>query len=146
VHLPYYYGVLFVDGGLYQLHSVDEDAVSWLTSYGSRHTYEKKKTGDHQRTQENEESKKVPFKLLCCPKKLQSGKKGGISLTLTFIIVLSLSTIKLDRLLTESRIVSPRTLSHSSFSSSVLHKCTTNALATVNNNDHNSNTKCECTW
>jgi len=73
-------------------------------------------------------------------------KKGGISLTLTFIIVLSLSTIKLDRLLTESRIVSPRTLSHSSFSSSVLHKCTTNALATVNNNDHNSNTKCECTW
>ena len=75
MHLPYYYGVLFVDGGLYQLHSVDEDAVSWLTSYGSRHTYEKKKTGDHQRTQENEESKKVPFKLLCCPKKLQSGKK-----------------------------------------------------------------------
>ena len=32
-----------LNGGLSQLHSADEDAVSWLTSYGSRHTYEKKK-------------------------------------------------------------------------------------------------------
>jgi len=33
-----------LNGGLSRLHSVDEDAVSWLTSYGSRHAYEKKKT------------------------------------------------------------------------------------------------------
>ena len=26
-----------LNGGLSQLHSADEDAVSWLTSYGSRH-------------------------------------------------------------------------------------------------------------
>ena len=32
-----------LNGGLSQLHSADEDAVSWLTSYGSRHAYEKKK-------------------------------------------------------------------------------------------------------
>ena len=32
-----------LNGGLSQLHSVDEDAVSWLTSYGSWHAYEKKK-------------------------------------------------------------------------------------------------------
>jgi len=29
-------------GGLSWLHSADEDAVSWLTSYGSWHAYEKK--------------------------------------------------------------------------------------------------------
>ena len=32
-----------LNGGLSQLHYADEDAVSWLTSYGSWHTYEKKK-------------------------------------------------------------------------------------------------------
>ena len=32
-----------LNGGLYRLHSADEDAVSWLTSYGSWHAYEKKK-------------------------------------------------------------------------------------------------------
>ena len=32
-----------LNGGLSRLHSADEDAVSWLTSYGSRHAYEKKK-------------------------------------------------------------------------------------------------------
>jgi len=30
-----------LNGGLSRLHSADEDAVSWLTSYGSWHTYEK---------------------------------------------------------------------------------------------------------
>jgi len=30
--------------GLSRLHSTDEDAVLWLTSYGSRNAYEKKKT------------------------------------------------------------------------------------------------------
>ena len=33
-----------LNGGLSRLHSVDEDAVSWLTSYGSWHAYEKKKS------------------------------------------------------------------------------------------------------
>ena len=32
-----------LNGGLSRLHSADEDAVSWLTSYGTRHAYEKKK-------------------------------------------------------------------------------------------------------
>jgi len=32
-----------LNGGLSRLHSVDEDAVSWLTSYASWHAYEKKK-------------------------------------------------------------------------------------------------------
>jgi len=32
-----------LNNGLSRLHSADEDAVSWLTSYGSWHTYEKKK-------------------------------------------------------------------------------------------------------
>jgi len=32
-----------LNGGLSRLHSVNEDAVSWLTSYGSWHAYEKKK-------------------------------------------------------------------------------------------------------
>ena len=32
-----------LNGGLSRLHSADEDAVSWLTYYGSRHAYEKKK-------------------------------------------------------------------------------------------------------
>ena len=32
-----------MNGGLSQLHSVDEDAVLWLTSYGSRNAYKKKK-------------------------------------------------------------------------------------------------------
>jgi len=31
-----------LNGGLSRLHSADEDAVSWLTNYGSWHTYEKK--------------------------------------------------------------------------------------------------------
>jgi len=31
-----------LNGGLSRLHSADEDAVSWLTSYGSWHAYEKK--------------------------------------------------------------------------------------------------------
>jgi len=34
-----------LNGGLSRLHSADEDAVSWLTSYGSWHAYEKKKSG-----------------------------------------------------------------------------------------------------
>ena len=32
-----------LNGGLYRLHSADEDAVSWLTNYGKWHAYEKKK-------------------------------------------------------------------------------------------------------
>ena len=32
-----------LNGGLSRLHSADEDAVSWLTSYDSWHAYEKKK-------------------------------------------------------------------------------------------------------
>jgi len=32
-----------LNGDLSRLHSADEDAVSWLTSYGSWHAYEKKK-------------------------------------------------------------------------------------------------------
>ena len=32
-----------LNDGLSRLHSADEDAVSWLTSYGSWHAYEKKK-------------------------------------------------------------------------------------------------------
>ena len=32
-----------LNGGLSQLHSANEDVVLWLTSYGSWHTYEKKK-------------------------------------------------------------------------------------------------------
>jgi len=32
-----------LNGGLSRLHSADEDAVLWLTSYGSRHAYKKKK-------------------------------------------------------------------------------------------------------
>ena len=32
-----------LNGGLSRLHSTNEDAVLWLTSYGSWHTYEKKK-------------------------------------------------------------------------------------------------------
>ena len=32
-----------LNGGLSRLHSADEDPVSWLTSYGSWHAYEKKK-------------------------------------------------------------------------------------------------------
>jgi len=38
-----------LNGGLSRLHSVDEDAVSWLTSYGSWHTYKKKKKGQRVR-------------------------------------------------------------------------------------------------
>ena len=30
-----------LNGGLSRLHSADEDTVSWLTNYGSRHAYEK---------------------------------------------------------------------------------------------------------
>ena len=33
-----------LNGSLSWLHSADEDAVSWLTSYGSWHAYEKKKS------------------------------------------------------------------------------------------------------
>jgi len=32
-----------LNGGLSRQHSVDEDAVSWLTTYGSVNAYEKKK-------------------------------------------------------------------------------------------------------
>ena len=35
-----------LNGGLSRLHSADEDAVSWLTNYGSWHAYEKKKKWD----------------------------------------------------------------------------------------------------
>jgi len=31
-----------LNGGLSRLHSADENAVYWLTSYGSWHAYEKK--------------------------------------------------------------------------------------------------------
>jgi len=31
-----------LNGALSRLHSADEDAVSWLTGYGSRNAYEKK--------------------------------------------------------------------------------------------------------
>ena len=34
-----------LNGGLSRLHCANEDAVSWLTSYGSWHPYEKKKNG-----------------------------------------------------------------------------------------------------
>jgi len=34
-----------LNGGLSRLHSADEDAISWRTSYGSWHAYEKKKIG-----------------------------------------------------------------------------------------------------
>ena len=33
-----------LNGGLSRLHSADEDAVSWLTSYGLSHVYENKKS------------------------------------------------------------------------------------------------------
>jgi len=33
-----------LNGGLSRLHSADEDAVLWLTSYGLRHAYEKEIT------------------------------------------------------------------------------------------------------
>jgi len=36
-----------LNGGLSQLHSADEDAVSWLTNYGKWHAYEKKKKIAH---------------------------------------------------------------------------------------------------
>jgi len=43
-----------LNGSLSQLHSADEDAVSWLTSYGSWHAYEKKKkTGYLSSTESN---------------------------------------------------------------------------------------------
>ena len=42
-HVVEYCPLTKLNGGLSQLHSADEDAVSWLTSYGSRHAYEKKK-------------------------------------------------------------------------------------------------------
>jgi len=32
-----------LNGGLSRLHSADEDAISWLTSYVYGHAYEKKK-------------------------------------------------------------------------------------------------------
>ena len=35
------------NGGLSQLHSADEHAVSWLTSYGSWQAYEKKKCDEN---------------------------------------------------------------------------------------------------
>jgi len=38
-----------LNGGLPRLHSADEDAVSWLTSYGSWHAYEKKKIQENKR-------------------------------------------------------------------------------------------------
>ena len=38
-----------LNGGLSQVHSADEDAVSWLTSYGSWHAYEKNITAIHYR-------------------------------------------------------------------------------------------------
>jgi len=36
-----------LNGGLSRLHSVDEDAVSWLTNDGSWHAYEKKNVHDN---------------------------------------------------------------------------------------------------
>jgi len=36
-----------LNGGLSRLHSADEDAVSWLTNYGSWQAYEKKKKYRH---------------------------------------------------------------------------------------------------
>ena len=37
-----------LNGGLFRLHSADEDAVSWLTSYGSWHAYEKERKKERQ--------------------------------------------------------------------------------------------------
>jgi len=42
-HIVKSYPLTKLNGGLSRLHSADEDAVLWLTSYGSRHAYEKKK-------------------------------------------------------------------------------------------------------
>jgi len=44
-HIVRYCPLTKLNDGLSRLHSADEDAVSWLTSYGSWHAYEKKKTG-----------------------------------------------------------------------------------------------------
>jgi len=41
-----------LNGGLSRLHSADEDADSWLTSYGSWHAYEKKKNTDRRHPDE----------------------------------------------------------------------------------------------
>ena len=43
-HIVEYCPLTKLNGGLSRLHSADEDAVSWLTNYGSWHAYEKKKT------------------------------------------------------------------------------------------------------
>ena len=43
-HIVEYCPLTKLNGGLSRLHSADEDAVSWLTSYGKWHAYEKKKT------------------------------------------------------------------------------------------------------
>ena len=42
-HIVKYCPLTKLNGGLSRLHSADEDAVSWLTSYGYWHAYEKKK-------------------------------------------------------------------------------------------------------
>jgi len=53
-----------LNGGLSRLHSADEDAVSWLTSYGLWHAYEKKKTEQlSQRDRHNDERTKIALKM-----------------------------------------------------------------------------------
>ena len=42
-HIVEYCPLTKLNGSLSRLHSVDDDAVSWLTSYGSWHAYEKNK-------------------------------------------------------------------------------------------------------
>jgi len=44
-----------LNGGLSRLHFVDEDAVSWLTSYGSRHAYEEEEEEEEEEAEEAEE-------------------------------------------------------------------------------------------
>ena len=42
-----------LNGGLSRLHSADEDAVSWLTSYGALHAYYEKKMISNKKANSN---------------------------------------------------------------------------------------------
>jgi len=52
-HTVEYCHLTKLNGGLSRLHSADEDAVSWLTSYGKWHAYEKKTDTQLQNFQHN---------------------------------------------------------------------------------------------
>jgi len=41
-HIVESYPLTKLNGSLSKLHSADEEAVSWVTNYGSRHAYKKK--------------------------------------------------------------------------------------------------------